>query len=111
MPLVAALASKGSAISCPVARLAYAPQEGPSRTEVAQSRYLMRRLLVVLTFLAMPNAAGAQSKSDGPLLVLDSGGHAAKVWRTLFTPDGKSVLTVSDDKTIRLWDVATAAPL
>jgi WD40 repeat protein len=40
-----------------------------------------------------------------PVLVLDAGGHTAKVWQALFTPDGKQVISVSQDKTIRIWDV------
>jgi WD40 repeat protein len=42
-----------------------------------------------------------------PVLVLDPGGHAARVWRVLFTKDGAQLITVSADKTIRLWDVGT----
>jgi hypothetical protein len=45
-----------------------------------------------------------------PVLVLDSGGHTAAIQKVLFTPDGKQVVTVSNDKTVRVWDVATAPP-
>ena len=31
--------------------------------------------------------------------------HQDKVWAVAFSPDGKNVLTGSDDHTARLWDV------
>lgn len=41
---------------------------------------------------------------ERPHLVLDAAGHTATVRRALFTPDGKQVVTVSYDKTVRVWD-------
>jgi WD40 repeat protein len=46
-----------------------------------------------------------------PLLVLDAGGHSAVVRRALFTPNGLQIVTVSADKTIRVWDVSTGDTL
>ena len=31
--------------------------------------------------------------------------------QVLFTPDGRELITVSDDKTIRVWDVKSGEPL
>jgi WD40 repeat protein len=42
-----------------------------------------------------------------PVLVLDTGGHTGVIRRVLITPDGKQVLSVSVDKTVRIWDAAT----
>jgi predicted Zn finger-like uncharacterized protein len=42
-----------------------------------------------------------------PLLVTDPGGHTATVQRALITPDKKQVVTVSKDKTVRIWDIAS----
>ena len=46
-----------------------------------------------------------------PILVLDTGGHIGRVMTVLFTPDGKQLISVSHDKTIRTWDVITGTPL
>src|SRR5262249_50313246 len=40
-----------------------------------------------------------------PMLVLDTGGHSGTICRVIPTRDGKEVVTVSYDKTIRIWDV------
>ena len=39
--------------------------------------------------------------------MLDTGGHMALVNDIAFTPDGSQLVSGSDDKTIRVWDVAT----
>lgn len=70
----------------------------------------MRRFLLgVLAWgLTLPVAAQpAKPAPERPFLVLDAGGHTAIIKKVLFVPSGKYVLTVSHDKTIRAWDVAT----
>jgi len=50
---------------------------------------------------------GALALAQEPILVIDPQGHSAQIWEVLFTPDGQTLISVSNDKTIRLWDVAT----
>ena len=59
----------------------------------------------------VPNAIGAtdtenQTQKNGPHLVLEAGGHLALIGTLIFTADGRELVSVSDDKTIRVWSVS-----
>jgi WD40 repeat protein len=77
----------------------------------------MRRLLCLLTLLAVPSfnradtPPAADRPEEKPFLVLDTGGHTAPVVKTLFTPDGTKLITVGEDSTIQIWNVETAEQL
>ncbi len=43
----------------------------------------------------------------GPHPVLNAAGHTGRVMRVSFTPDDSRVISISTDKTVRLWDVAS----
>jgi WD40 repeat protein len=70
----------------------------------------MRWCFLVLG-LAVAGTLRADEPADKPILVLDAGGHTAVVKKVLFTPDGKEIVTVSHDKTIRFWDATTGEAL
>jgi WD40 repeat protein len=45
--------------------------------------------------------------AEGPYLELDTQGHMALIRGLVFTPDGRTLISGSDDKTIRVWDTET----
>lgn len=53
----------------------------------------------------------ASAQSDGPIFFLDPAGHTSVVHQALFTADGKEVLSVGEDKVIRIWDTKTGRQL
>jgi WD40 repeat protein len=44
-----------------------------------------------------------------PRIMINPHGHAGKVHNLLFTPDASQLISISEDKTIRIWDVQSAA--
>ena len=67
--------------------------------------------IAFLSFIAIPEAASSPGSSSGrttePILRIESGGHMALIRRVIFSKDGKYLISVSDDKTIRVWDLLT----
>ncbi len=55
--------------------------------------------------------SAALPSADAPLPMLDTGGHMAIIKAIAFTPDGSQLVSASEDKTIRVWDVATGKTL
>lgn len=70
-------------------------------------------LLVGVSGLAVP----AQNNDDqaqvaaAPILQIDPGGHMATIRSLAFSPDGRELYSISDDKLVRVWDPETGAPL
>jgi WD40 repeat protein len=65
---------------------------------------------IMLTLLLLAGRAGAAASAptaELPILRLDPGGHTARVTQVLFTPDGREVFSVGEDKVIRSWEVAS----
>jgi WD40 repeat protein len=58
---------------------------------------------VIVTLAEQPKIQAVQDQG-GPLLMLDTGGHMARITGLTFTPDGKQVVSASDDKVIRVWN-------
>lgn len=63
---------------------------------------LLRTLLVVLACMIGMTAARAQAPDF--FLDLDTGGHRAFVKDLAVSADGETIVSASDDKTIRVWD-------
>lgn len=58
----------------------------------------------LLALLALP--AAGRAAPEPPRLVLETGGHTGRVKGVFFTPGGKELVSVGEDKTIRLWNLA-----
>src|SRR4051794_30972823 len=71
----------------------------------------MLRPSLVSALASLMASVAAAAVPEEPLLALDAGGHTAIVWKVLFTPDGKELVSVSDDKTVRVWDVRSGEPV
>ncbi|MDQ2687028.1 MAG: hypothetical protein M3Y28_04090, partial [Armatimonadota bacterium] len=66
---------------------------------------LVSVLLCVLALGAAIPTALAQN--TGPILSLNPGGHTATIDQVLFSPDGKEMLSVGEDKAVRFWNTST----
>jgi WD40 repeat protein len=55
-----------------------------------------------LVFLVLLSGQGV---AQAPRIVINPMGHSAKINNLLFTPDGSKIISVSEDKTIRIWNV------
>src|ERR1700733_6561423 len=71
----------------------------------------VRRGITLLILLTSQHVGAQEPAAAVPILVLDSGGHTSIVNKVLFTSDGKELISVSSDKTIRFWDVASGEPI
>jgi WD40 repeat protein len=63
----------------------------------------MKPISFTLCYLIMSLNLVAQA----PRIVINPQGHAGKVHNLLFTPDGKRLISISEDKTIRIWSTKT----
>ncbi len=61
----------------------------------------LKQIIISILILANWGKTNAQNTR----LVIDSQAHAGIVNDLVFTPNGKFLISVSDDKTIRIWDV------
>jgi WD40 repeat protein len=65
-----------------------------------------RERTITATLGARPGALAAGVEKL-PQLVLDTGGHTSNVRGLAFTPGGGQLVSASQDKTVRVWDVDT----
>ena len=59
-----------------------------------------------ITLSLTPGAAGL---FDRPVLIIDPGMHTAMIWRAAADREGRWAVTVSEDKTVRVWSLADGA--
>jgi WD40 repeat protein len=71
----------------------------------------VRQCITLLILLTCHHVGAQEPAAVPPILVLDTGGHTSIVKKVLFTPDGKELISVSDDKTVRFWDAASGEPI
>ncbi len=67
----------------------------------------MRIVAIVLLGLTLLGGGARAQDAGAPLPMLDTGGHMAVINSIAFTPDGRQLVSASDDKTIRVWDLAS----
>src|SRR5579875_3752623 len=61
----------------------------------------------LLSMLACAALTPCHAQDDRPFLQIDPGGHTAVVHQVLFTPDNREMISVGEDKVIRVWDTRT----
>jgi WD40 repeat protein len=66
---------------------------------------MKRFILCMVLWLSFLFSSSVLAKE--PILVIDPHGHSSIIHNIMFTPNGKTLISVSEDKTIRLWDVET----
>jgi WD40 repeat protein len=59
---------------------------------------------ITVTLGARPGSLAVDIEK-APQLMLDTGGHTARVIGLAITPDGKHLVSASNDKTVRVWDI------
>jgi WD40 repeat protein len=62
----------------------------------------MFKTLITLLILSTTTLA-----AEKPILQIDPGGHKAKIKDIVFTPDGRYLVSASNDKLIRVWNLKT----
>ena len=63
----------------------------------------LRKVLLIF-WLVFCCSLFALPQSGVPRIVINPKGHSAKINKILYTPDGEKIISISEDKTIRLWN-------
>lgn len=67
----------------------------------------MKHFIIRFFALAIILPLAGQAQTGIPRIVINSLGHSAKISNIMFTPDGKQVISVGEDKNVRVWNAAT----
>ena len=67
----------------------------------------IRRFLIFFIIMILFNSTIFSDKSNLPELVLDPEGHKAFIGKMVFTNDEKYLITGSQDKLVKVWDIKT----
>ena len=65
----------------------------------------------ILTMLVLVFTTSVFANTGVPRIVINPLGHSGKIFNILFTPDGQKIISVSEDKSIRVWDANTGEML
>ena len=75
----------------------------------------MKRLIFhfsLFLLLSFEMANAQPGKGVGvPRIMINPQGHTGKIYSLKYTPDGEKIISVSEDKSIRVWDVETGKQL
>ena|SRR5215212_9369608 len=63
------------------------------------------RLQIIIVAILFINQSMVMAQA--PRIVVNPMGHSAKIHNILFTPDGQRIISISEDKSIRLWNAET----
>ncbi len=69
---------------------------------------MMKRTITQVLLLILAFTQITLGQTGVPRIVVNAQGHAAKVENLLFTPSGQQLISISDDKTARIWNVANS---
>ncbi|MFO0331167.1 MAG: caspase family protein [Bacteroidota bacterium] len=67
----------------------------------------MGKRLVSSTFALIILSLSSLAQVGVPRIVINSLGHSAKIQNLNYTPDGDKIISVSEDKTVRIWNAST----
>ena len=72
-------------------------------------RSLWRHLVGTAVCLCLSFVPGVRAQTTEPILRMELGGHNAGIYALAMDPANRILVTGSEDKTVRVWDIANPA--